>query len=453
MIAALLRKDLVVLRRSPALLALIVIYPLLIATGLGLALTREPEPPRIAVVNLLESGQDTAVQVGGATISIKDLEGAIAGGEVDSINVGTRERAVRMIEAGTIDGALVIPADAAKRLQSSLTTGGIAEGPELEVLYRSSGPLDGTLVRALIASRMKTAENALSGEMVRVATGFLRVLRDGGTFHVLGRDVTVLGLRAAEVVIDQAAEDVPEGRRAGLEQTGRFARLARENLSLSERILDSIARPLTVRETGIGERDNRTLTGFAVGIAGALSLMLVGMTLGAALLGSERQEGTLRRLLRGGRGAGQVVAAKVLASAAIAASSGALLLLGLAVLGATPIGSAPWWVPALLLSAGGFAALGVLLGAALRDARAATLAAILLAVPVAVLALIPEATIGSSARTVVDAISLLLPFDAARSLLDAAIASEPDWGAAGRLAAQTGVFGVLAAQLVRRARA
>ncbi len=48
MIRAILAKDLRVLRRSPALLALVVLYPLLIAVGLGLALTRDPEPPTIA---------------------------------------------------------------------------------------------------------------------------------------------------------------------------------------------------------------------------------------------------------------------------------------------------------------------------------------------------------------------------------------------------------------------
>lgn len=452
MIAALLRKDLLVLRRSPALLALVVLYPLLIATGLGLALTREPEPPKIAVVNLLPSGGAAAVEVGGATISIDDLEDAIAGGEVQSVNVGTRDRAVRLIEAGTIDGALVIPEDAAGKLQGTLTTGGISSGPELEVLYRSSGPLDGTLVRALVANRLQKAERALSGEIVRVATGFLTVLRDGGTFRVLGRDVTVLGLRAAEVLIDQAIDEAPTSRRGGLERTSRFARLARENLNLSERILHSIAEPLTVKETAIGERGDRTLSGFAVGIAAALSLMLVAMTLGASLLGAEREEGTLRRLLRGGRAAWQVVSAKLLAAAVIAAGSGLLLLAGVATFGATSWSAAPWWIPAALLAGAAFAALGVLLGAALRDARAATLAAILLAVPVAVVALIPPATIGNTASGALGVVSAMLPFEAARHLLDASIAGEPDPAAALQLVAQSTVFAAAAGMLVRGSR-
>lgn len=454
MIGALLRKDLRVLRRSPAMLALIVIYPLLIALGLGLALTREPEPPKIAVVNLLpRDGEKGAVVIAGQKLSIADLEGSLAGGQVESINVATREEAVRMIEAGTIDGALVIPADAASKLESTLETGGVTSGPELEVLYRSSGPLDGTLVRSIIASRLRLAERALANEIVRIATGFLEILRTGGEFEVFGAKVRVLGLQAAELLVRESAKELPADRRGGLEEAEKFAQLARQNLDLSDDILRSIARPLEIKETGIGEAEGRTLSGFAVGVAAALSLMLVAMTLAAGLLASEREEGTLRRLLRGGRGAWQVAGAKVLGATIVAAGSGLLLLAGVATLGATPWSSAPWWIPALLLGALGCAALGVLLGAALRDARAAMLAAILLAVPVAVMALIPQQTVGGTGADVLAFVSAALPFAAARDLLDAAIAAQPDWGAAGRLVGQATVFTVAAGLLVQRSRA
>ena len=453
MIRALLAKDLRVLRRSPTLLALVVVYPLLIAIGLGLALTRDPQPPKVAVVNLLPKGQGGEVTIAGQKLSIADLSSSIAGGDVESINVATREEAVRRIDAGTIDGALVIPENAASKLRSTLTTGGVSAGPQLEVLYRSSGPLDGSLVRSLIASRLRTAERALAAEIVRVATGFLGILRDGGQFEVLGQKIQVLGLQAAEILVAGAAKNAPENERSGLEQAAKFARLARENLNLSDDILGTIARPLDVRETAIGVKENRTLSGFAVGVAAALSLMLVAMTLGAGLLASERDEGTLRRLLRGGHGAWHVAAAKALGAGLVAAGSGLLLLLGLAALGATPWAGAPWWIPAVLLAGLGFSGLGVLLGAVLRDARAATLAAILLAVPVAVIALIPPQAIGGAADDLLSAVSAVLPFAPARSLLDAAVASDPDWTAAGQLVAQLLAYTGLAGLLVRRTRA
>lgn len=452
MIRALLAKDLRVLRRSPALLGLILIYPLLIAVGLGLALTRDPQPPKIAVVNLLPQGSGGSVTISGQKISIADLEGAIAGGDVQSINLPTRAEAVRKIEAGTIDGALVIPKDAANALQDTLQTGGVTSGPKLEVLYRSSGPLDGTLVRAVIASRLRTAERALAGEIVRVATGFLGVLRDGGDVEILGNKVQVLGLQAAEILVSAAAQELPASERNGLVQAAKFAALARQNLDLSDNILKSIATPLTVRETAIGGDADRTLSGFAVGVAAALSLMLVAMTLGAGLLATERDEGTLRRLLRGGRGAWRVVSAKTLAAGAVAGFSGLLLLAGVAAFGATPWSSAPWWLPATLLGGLACAGLGVLLGALLKDARAATLAAILLAVPVAVIALVPDQAVGGAAAGALGVVSAVLPFAPARELLDAAVASDPDWVAAGQLALQLAAYTGLAGLLVRRAR-
>ena len=453
MIRALLAKDLRVLRRSPALLVLVVVYPLLIAIGLGLALTRDPQPPKVAVVNLLPPGVGGEVTIGGQKLSIADLSSSIAGGDVRSIDLDDRAEAIRMIEAGTIDGALVIPENAASKLRSTLTSGGVTAGPELEVLYRSSGPLDGSLVRSLIASRLRTAERALAAEIVRVATGFLGILRDGGTLEVFGQKIQVLGLQAAEILVRGAAENTSGGERSGLEQVGRFARLARENLNLSDDILGTIARPLDVRETAVGESEGRTLSGFAVGVAAALSLMLVAMTLGAGLLAAERDEGTLRRLLRGGKGAWRVAAAKALGAGLVAAGSGLLLLLGLAALGAAPWESAPWWIPAVLPAGLAFAGLGVLLGAVLRDARAATLAAILLAVPVAVIALIPPQVIGGAAADALSAVSAVLPFAPARTLLDASVASVPDWAAAGQLVAQLVGYTALAGLLVRRARA
>jgi ABC-2 type transport system permease protein len=451
MIRALLAKDLRVLRRSPALLGLIVIYPLLIAVGLGLTLTREPSPPKVAVVNLLPKDGSGTVEVGGQKISIKDLSGSLAGGEVQAHEVDSRETAVRLIQEGKIDGALVIPADAASKLTDQLTTGGVTEGPKLEVLFRSSGPLDGTLVRALLASRLRLAERALASEIVRVAGSFLTVLRDGGTVDLLGIKVRVLGLQAAEIIVRGAEKSVPANQRNGLEQTAKFAQLARENLNLSDKILQSIASPLHVTETSIGDK-HRTLSGFAVGVAAALALMLVAMTLGAGMLASEREEGTMRRLLRGGRGAWRVATAKTLAAGIVAALSGLLLLVGVAAFGATPWSSAAWWFPATLLGGIAFAAFGVLLGAALRDARAATLAAILLAVPVAVIALIPAQAVGNHAHQLLNVISVALPFSAARNLLDAAVATQPDWAAGGQLLAQVVAYTALAGVIVRRTR-
>ena len=47
----LLQKDLTILRRSPLLVALLVLYPIVVALLIGLSFSRGPEKPRIAFVN------------------------------------------------------------------------------------------------------------------------------------------------------------------------------------------------------------------------------------------------------------------------------------------------------------------------------------------------------------------------------------------------------------------
>ena len=47
----LLVKDLQILRRSPLLVALLVIYPVVIALLIGFALSRGPDKPKVAFVN------------------------------------------------------------------------------------------------------------------------------------------------------------------------------------------------------------------------------------------------------------------------------------------------------------------------------------------------------------------------------------------------------------------
>src|SRR6201999_619566 len=60
----LLLKDLQILRRSPLLVALLVIYPVVIAVLFGFALSGGPEKPRVAFANLVAPGEST-FQVGG----------------------------------------------------------------------------------------------------------------------------------------------------------------------------------------------------------------------------------------------------------------------------------------------------------------------------------------------------------------------------------------------------
>jgi hypothetical protein len=57
----LLLKDLQILRRSPLITALLVIYPVVIAVLVGFALSRGPEKPRVAFLNEVPHGESVAI--------------------------------------------------------------------------------------------------------------------------------------------------------------------------------------------------------------------------------------------------------------------------------------------------------------------------------------------------------------------------------------------------------
>src|SRR4029450_941953 len=85
----LLLKDLQILRRSPLLVALLVIYPIVIAVLFGLALSGGPDKPKVAFANLVSS-DDNEFRVGGRTLDVTDYAGRLFG-SIDPIRVNTRE--------------------------------------------------------------------------------------------------------------------------------------------------------------------------------------------------------------------------------------------------------------------------------------------------------------------------------------------------------------------------
>ena len=64
----LLVKDLRILRRSPLLVSLLVIYPIVIAVLIGFALSRGPDKPEVAFYNgLSEGGRESSSAADGST--------------------------------------------------------------------------------------------------------------------------------------------------------------------------------------------------------------------------------------------------------------------------------------------------------------------------------------------------------------------------------------------------
>ncbi|MEA2404060.1 MAG: type transport system permease protein, partial [Thermoleophilaceae bacterium] len=65
----LLLKDLQILRRSPLLVAMLVLYPVLIAALVGFAVTSGPSKPRVAVLNEVPSDANK-VNLGGEEVDL-----------------------------------------------------------------------------------------------------------------------------------------------------------------------------------------------------------------------------------------------------------------------------------------------------------------------------------------------------------------------------------------------
>ena len=416
----LLLKDLQILRRSPLLVALLVIYPVVIAVLFGFALSGGPEKPRVAFANLVPPGE-SEFSVGGRTLDAADYADRLFE-SVEPIRVDTREEAIEKVRSGDALGALVLPADATERLRAMLSLGG-GEPPAVEVYYNAEDPVKRRFVESTIEARLAEANAALSEVVLREAASYIDVIVRGGEIPLpLIGAVQILGLERTEAIIDSITEELPRDSpdRAALEQVSRFAELAAENLDVSQPILASIGSPVRV-EQHVVEGRRTPLEAFAVAVAVTVSLMFVTLLLAAGLLALEREEQAFGRLVRGLVSRTALLAEKVVLSALCALVVTLLMLIGLAAFVGLDWSRLPAWVAALLGGAAGFAAMGVAIGGLAREVRVATLLAILLALPIVFLALVPSGSVNPVLYDAINVISALFPFKPALRALDVAI--------------------------------
>jgi ABC-type transport system involved in cytochrome c biogenesis permease component len=414
----LLLKDLQILRRSPLLVALLVIYPVVIAVLFGFALSGGPEKPRVAFANLVPPGE-SEFTIGGRTLDAADYADQLFQ-SIDPIQVGTREEAIEKVRSGEALGALVLPADATERLRATLGLGG-GDPPTVEVYYNAEDPVKRRFVESTIEARLADANAALSEAVLREAANYIDVIVRGGEIPLpLVGAVQILGLERSRQIIDSVAEGLPERDRAALEQVSRFAELAAENLDVSQPILASIGSPVRVKQT-IVEGERTPLDAFAVALAVTVSLMFVTLLLAAGLLALEREEQAFGRLVRGLVSRTALLTEKVVLSALCALVVTLLMLFGLAAFVDLDWSRIPAWLAALLGGAVGFAAMGVAIGGLAREVRVATLLAILLALPIVFLALVPSGSVAPALYDAVNAVSALFPFKPALRALDGAI--------------------------------
>jgi ABC-2 type transport system permease protein len=439
-----LRKDLLILARSRLLVGVLVVYPIAVALLIGLAISRAPSKPKVAVLNLSPPG----------------ASGLFA--QVQAVPVATRAQAVADVKSGRVLAAIVIPANIATRL-SSVTSQG-----QVEVIYNGEA-LEQSFVHSTIEAALAQANLELSNQIRGLAAHVIGDLLKGGSLGVAGTPQNLPGLRRIPGILHGVLRGQPPGaQRTALAQVAEFAEFAAQNLGLSSRVLTTVSRPIAVRSTLLHGR-RTPLDAYAVVVAVSISLMFVCVLLAAGGIALEREEHTLTRLVRGsgrrgsgGTGAagagGALISRELLLAEKLLLAAGCSLLLAFAMLaGIGAFVGLEWsrvaqWLLALAAGALAFGALGIAIGAFAREVRAASLLAFLLSLPLAFLALVPAGAVAAGLYDAIRAISLVFPYKAALQALDAAVnRSSPGLGASlAHLLALTVLFGGLARLGLRR---
>ncbi len=438
----LLLKDLQILWRSKLLLGLLIVYPIAIATLMGLALSSGPDKPRVAFLNQVPENRST-ITIGDQKLDVDTYTGKLFEA-IDRVDVDNRIEAMQKVRSGAVLAALIIPPDFTTRLSNS----GFSSA-SVEVIYNGDA-LKQSFVRNTISSTLAQAEASLAKQVNRLASGYIDVILEGGTLNIIGTNLQILGLKRAKSLVDSVAKKYPETRE-DLVPVQEFATIVSTNAGLAKDVLNTVERPVVVENTILSGR-RTPLDAFAVAVAVTISLMFVCVLLASGLLALEREENTFGRLARGLVPGGRLIIAKIVLSALCAFAVSFVMLAGISAFVPLNWSRAWMWVLALGASALAFAALGVAIGSLAREVRAASLLAFLLSLPLAFLALVPSGGVSPALYDVIRVISAVFPFKPALNALDAAVngSSPPIGQSLAHLAVLIAVFGAAARAGLRR---
>src|SRR5947209_15728068 len=312
----LLIKDLQLLRRSPLLVGLLVVYPIALALMIGFALSSPPGRPKVAFYSEVAPGRGR-IGFGSQQINVSKYANQLSQ-SIEPIKVNSRAAAVAAVRSGRAAAALIVPGDIIAQIQSLVTQG--VGNPRVEVILNSKDPLEREFVDQAITARVNQLEQAVSKQVLRVAIADLQEVLNGGTVQLLGQNVQLLGLRDSRAVVRGTIASLPPNSplKAALGQVVRFADLAIAGLGFAGPVLGSIGTPLTVDTTELAGRSTPT-DSYAASIAVIVSLMFVAVLLAAAMLALERSENAYSRLVRGLLTPGRLLLEKVGLAAGCAA--------------------------------------------------------------------------------------------------------------------------------------
>ena len=445
----LLVKDLQILRRSPLLVGLLVVYPIAVALMIGFALSSPPSKPTVAFYNEVPNGKGT-ISLGSQKLDVagyaKDLLRS-----VQPIKVHSQAEAIAAVRDGRALAAVVIPADLPQQVQNLITQG--VGSPTVQLYLNSRDPLERQYVDQAISTRINQVEQDVSKQVLRVAINDLQQVLDGGGVQILGQTVRLLGLRNARTIVQGTLASLPRDSplRPALAQVISFAGLAIQGLGFAKPVLGTIGTPLTVNETQLAGRTTPT-DAYAAAIAVIVSLMFVAMLLAAGMLALERSEHAYPRLIRGLVTVGRLLSEKVVLAGGCATLVTLLMAAFVSLFVHLEWPRFALWLVSLAVASLAFGALGVAIGAVAREVSAASLMAFLVSLPVAFVALVPASAVSGTLKTVLDVIAFLFPFKAAlQAVSNAFSGTSPGIGLPLlHLAVLTGAFGGLALVAMRR---
>lgn len=418
----LLLKDLQILKRSPLLTALLVIYPIILAVLIGFAVSRGPEKPKIAFLNEIRA--EEGLELGDGGFSQAEAFDELCE-RVDCINADDREDALDKVEEGEVLAALILPEDFLDDLQAQLS-GAALESASVEVFVNEDDPLKARLVDDRISTLITEANLRLSDEISAQLLSYLDVLVEGGEFSVpIVGEFDVLGLERTQQILTAIQQDLTGPQRQVVDQVIQFAELAGDNLAFADELLGSVRQPIAVQKEVVSG-DVPPLDTFAVSVAIAITLMFVTVLLVAGSLALEREENTFARLTRGLVGRSALLAEKI-GLGTVCSVVVALVLLGVLELFVNLQWERfPLIVAAIVLTGAGFAAMGSAIGVAAREVRASALAAFALTLPIAFLSLIPTGTVSESLYDVIRIVTGAFPFRPSLDALSSALSGVGD---------------------------
>jgi ABC-type multidrug transport system permease subunit len=443
-IRALLGKDLRILRRSPVLVTLLIVYPIAIALLIGLALSSSPAKPKVAFLNEIAPSQAT-ITLGSEQIDTTRYEQELFQA-IQPVPVNSRAQAIADVRSGKTIAALIIPPQLPEQLANA------AGSAYVDVIYNGDS-VNQSLVESAIESKLAQANALLAAQLARVADSYIDLLLGGGHLRFLGNSYNVLGLDHAQTIIAGVLAHLPPSspERAQLRAVESFAKIAVTNLGGSKQVIGAVAAPIAVHPQVINGR-RTPLDIYAVAIAVTVSLMFVCVLLASGVLALEREEYTLERLRRGLVSTWSLLAEKALLAAVLGAVVSFVMLCGIGLFVPLGWGRVGLWLIAICGSGLAFAALGVAIGALVREVRAASLLALMVSLPLVFLALVPSAAVSAGVDDAIRAVSAVFPFKASLEALDAAInQSRPNLATAlAHLAVLIAGFSALARFALRR---